>query len=307
MRSPVKIGTRQSPLALYQAELVCSNLEPFFPGIQFEIIKLQTKGDLVFQGDMKSIGERVFTHEIEQALLRQEIDIAVHSAKDLATELPEGLQIGAILEREDPRDCFVSRNKEMLAQLRPDAKIGTSSLRRKAQLRKFRPDAEVVEMRGNIETRLKKVEEGICDGTVLAYAGLKRLGLEKNASEIFDSHIFLPQAAQGAIAVEIRTEDSDMQTLTQQVNHGLSFFSVLAERSFLRRLEGGCQVPVGVASEFDGATLMLVGAIFSLDSRREVRDVISGNFREAEKLGETLASRLLTAGGRQILEKIRNV
>ena len=305
MRSPVKIGTRGSPLALYQAEMVRSKLKGFFPLIEFELVKIRTKGDMIRRGTAGTIGERIFTHEIEQALLAKEIDLAVHSAKDLATELPQGLEIGAVCEREDPRDCLVAHEGMTLQKLGEGARIGTSSLRRKSQLKKLKPDLEIVESRGNIETRLGKVKEGHCDGVVLAYAGLKRLGLANLVTEVFDESIFLPQAGQGAIAVEIRQNDPEMSELVRLLNHSPTFYHVLAERSFLGRLEGGCQVPVGIASKLEGDTLTLKGGIFSLEGDREISASLSGPLSEAQKIGIALADKLLTSGGREILETIR--
>ena len=219
MKSIIKIGTRGSALALYQAEVVRSKLKECFPLAGFEFVKIRTKGDMIRRGAIEEIGPGIFTREIEEALLAKEIDLAVHSAKDLASELPEGLLIGAVLTREDSRDCLVARGGTTLKELSSGAKVGTSSLRRKAQLRKLRPDLEFCEMRGNVDTRVKKIEQGELDAMVIAYAGLKRLGLAKCATEIFDPEIFLPQAGQGALAVEMRASDSEACELTKPLNY----------------------------------------------------------------------------------------
>jgi len=306
MKSLIKIGTRGSKLALYQAEVVRAKLKTLFPILECEFVKIHTKGDMIRRGTISSIGPGIFTREIEEALLAHEIDIAVHSAKDLATELPEGLKIEAVLVREDPRDCLVAREGKTLEQLSHGAKIGTSSLRRRAQLKKLRPDLEIFEMRGNVDTRLKKIEEGQYDAMVIAHAGLKRLGLVNFVTEIFEEERFLPQAGQGALAVEIRNGDSETQELIKPLNHEPTFHRVLAERSFLRRLEGGCQIPVGVSSKIEGDVLTLKGGIFSLEGDREVVDAAAGPVSEGEKTGVFLAEKLLQAGGSEILKVIRN-
>jgi len=306
MKSLIKIGTRGSKLALYQAEVVQVKLKTLFRLLECEFVKIHTKGDMIRHAAIESIGPGIFTHEIEEALLAEEIDIAVHSAKDLATELPEGLEIGAMLMREDARDCLVAREGKKLSQLDHGARIGTSSLRRRAQLRKLRPDLEILEMRGNVDTRLKKIEQGKYDGIVLAHAGLKRLGLASSVTEVFEEENFLPQAGQGALAVEVRKGDLEIQELIKPLNHEPTFQRVSAERSFLRRLEGGCQIPAGVSSKIKGDVLTLKGAIFSLEGNLEVIDTLSGSVSEGEKTGVDLAEKLLRAGGDKILKAIRN-
>ena len=306
MKSIIKIGTRGSALALYQAEVVRSKLKECFPLVGFEFVKIRTKGDMIRRGAIEEIGPGIFTREIEEALLAKEIDLAVHSAKDLASELPEGFLIGAVLTREDSRDCLVARGGMTLKQLSSGARVGTSSLRRKAQLKKLRPDLEFCEMRGNVDTRVKKIEQGEMDALVIAYAGLKRLGLAKCATEIFDPEIFLPQAGQGALAVEMRASDSEACELTKPLNDELSAVCVSAERGFLKRIEGGCQVPAGIFSKVENKTIRLKGAIFSLDGEHEVTNRVSGTLSEAERLGIRLAEQLLESGGKEILEEIRN-
>ena len=306
MKSLIRIGTRGSKLALYQAELVRSKLKESFRLFQFEFVKIHTKGDMVRHAKLGALGPGIFTHEIENALLENEIDLAVHSAKDLATDLPEGLEIGAISDREDPRDCLVARGGKTLNQLQSGARIGTSSLRRRAQLKRMRSDLEIVEMRGNVDTRLRKIDEGSFDGMVVACAGLNRLGLSNFVTQIFDEEAFLPQAGQGALAIEMRKGDQEIKELVQTINHGPSYQRILAERSFLRRLQGGCQIPVGIASKIEDGILTLKGAIFSIDGEEEIVDTFAGPVSEAEKAGTLLAEKLLESGGEEILEAIWN-
>ncbi|MBI4395024.1 MAG: hydroxymethylbilane synthase [Candidatus Omnitrophica bacterium] len=306
MKSLIKIGTRGSKLALYQAELVRAKLRGLFPLVEFELVKIHTKGDMIRHASIGSIGPGIFTHEIETALLENRIDLAVHSAKDLATDLPEGLELGAIPYREDPRDCLVAREGKTLEQLPYQARIGTSSLRRRAQLKRLRPDLEICEMRGNVDSRLKKIEAGECAAIVLAHAGLMRLGLSNFVTQIFEEEDFLPQAGQGALAVEIRTGDLETKELVRPLNHEPTFKRVLAERSFLRRLEGGCQVPAGIRSKIENGTLNLKGAVFSLEGDQAVVHSISGPISASEPLGTALADQLLKDGGRKILKAIRD-
>ncbi|OGW86665.1 MAG: hydroxymethylbilane synthase [Omnitrophica bacterium RIFCSPHIGHO2_02_FULL_46_11] len=302
----IKIGTRGSKLALYQAELVRAKLKGLFPLLEFEFVKIRTKGDMIRRAAIGSLGVGVFTREIENALLENKIDIAVHSAKDLATALPNGLEITAALDREDPRDCLVARGSRTLRGLAAHARIGTGSLRRQAQLKKLRPDLEIVEMRGNVDTRLKKIQEGEYDGMVIAYAGLKRLGQTNFVTEIFDTDTMLPQAGQGIIAVQVRSSDSKIRELIRPLNHLTTFTQLSAERSFLRRIEGGCRVPAGISSKIEGDSLKLKGAIFSLTGDRAVVDTAAGSVSEAEKIGLALADKLLASGGAEILKEIRN-
>lgn len=307
MSPAIRIGTRGSLLATYQAILVQAKLKESYSLVPFEIVKIKTSGDMIRRGGISSIGRGIFTREIEEALLRKEIDLAVHSAKDMETNSPEGLLLGAVLEREDARDCLITIDGRKFRDLTREAKVGTSSLRRKAQLKKLRPDLKVVEIRGNVETRLKKLEAGEYEAIVMAAAGLNRLGFSARASEIFDEALFLPQAAQGAIAVQVRSDDTEAKKMANCLNHEKSFLQVTAERSFLRTLHGGCQVPVGVRSWLDDKTLHMDGAIFSLDGTREVRSEVSGENGKAELLGLQLGESLLSSGGRELLDEIRRM
>ena len=302
----IKIGTRGSQLALCQTEQVRSKIEQAFPDLSFEVITIQTKGDQILRGAIGAIGPGIFTREIEDALLEGQVDLAVHSAKDLACELPKGLVIGAVLAREDPQDCLVTRGGGTLKTIKQGAWIGTTSLWRRSQLKRLRSDLRFAQLRGNIETRLRKIRDGECDGIVLAYAGLKRLGLTDVVTEVFEPEVFLPQAGQGAIAVEIRENDATAKSLTEAINHQPTLTAILAERSFLGGLQGGCQLPVGVFADLDHDRLRLRGAVFSIDGDREVSDVLSGAPQEARQLGFVLAERVLKAGGREILDSIRS-
>lgn len=308
MKSLIKIGTRGSKLALYQAEVVGAKLKTLFPLLAVENVKIHTSGDMLRKGAIASMGPGIFTREIEESLLKKEIDLAVHSAKDLATELPAGLEIGAVLEREDARDCLVARDGKTLSTLSEGARVGTSSLRRRAQLRHLRQDLTLVEMRGNIDSRLKKVlEHKDCEAIVVAHAGLKRLGLANLVTEIFEEEKILPQAGQGAIAVQIRSGDIETGEIVRTMNHRETSICVSAERSFLGRLEGGCQVPAGVSANLEGDLITLCGAIFSLDGDRVISDVLSASLEKAKEAGVLLADKILNAGGREILSRIRNV
>lgn len=292
---------------MVQALLVKSQIEEAFQPVKIEIVKIKTKGDAVQQGAISSIGRGIFTREIEEALLRYEVDLAVHSAKDLETELPKGLTIGAVLEREDSRDCLITLDRLKFNDLPRQAKIGTSSLRRKAQLLHARPDLNVVDLRGNVDTRLKKLESGDFEGIVMATAGIKRLGLSALISEILDEAKMLPQAAQGAIAVEIRQDDAKMHGMMEAINHEKSFVQTEAEWAFLRTLHGGCQIPAGVKSELSEKSFHIKAAVFSLDGKKAVRGEISGPKEKAKELGIQLAEKLLSQGAREILEGIRNM
>ncbi len=307
MKQHLRIGSRGSPLALYQAVLVQTKLEETFPLLSLEIIKIKTKGDMIRRGGISSIGRGIFTREIEEALLAREIDFAVHSAKDLETELPKGIVIGAVLEREDARDALLTKGGRKLKDLPLQARIGTSSLRRKSQLKRLRPDLAVSDIRGNIESRIQKLEKGEFDGIVMAMAGLHRLGLTNLASEAFDESIFLPQAAQGTIAIQVLESETELKEMVSSINHKGTFKITDAERHFLRTLHGGCQIPVGISTRVEQEKIYMEGAVFSLDGKTEIKDRMSGSMENAKEIGISLAKRLLESGGRELLEEIRKV
>lgn len=305
MKSHIKIGTRGSQLALYQAELVKTKIQEQFPMYETELVIIKTSGDMVRRGlDYPFETKRIFTREIEEALVRKEIDLAVHSAKDLAVDFPEGLKIGAVLEREDARDCLISKDKLQLAELPLGARIGTSSMRRKMQLRRLYPEIILEDVRGNVDTRIRKIEEGHYDAIVLAYAGMKRLGLTHYVSEIFEEAFFYPAPGQGAIVVECRSESTDLDEVLPLIHHELSGKRLECERAFLKRLEGGCQLPCGISSRFENGAFTLKGALFSIERREWVEAAhLSGS--EPEKAGIEMAEMILSAGGQAILDEIR--
>ncbi|PIQ85075.1 MAG: hydroxymethylbilane synthase [Candidatus Omnitrophica bacterium CG11_big_fil_rev_8_21_14_0_20_45_26] len=305
MITRLRIGTRGSALALYQADLLQSKLKRKFPLIETELVKIKTKGDIFQQDKIASIGRGIFTKEIEDALLQKKIDLAVHSAKDLETTLPAGLAVGAVLEREDVRDCLITKNKVSLQDLRKNAKIGTSSMRRKAQLKKLRPDLQIEDLRGNVKTRILKVEEGKLDGIVMAVAGMNRLGLSALIGHYFDPSELLPQASQGAIAVEYRVQDHELTNILETINHPVTALQVTAEREVLKNINGGCQVPAGIYSRLQGEALYLEAAIYSLDGSRFVRKNYQGSSSRLKELAQSLADELLADGGQDLLDELK--
>lgn len=299
------IGSRGSELALWQAEWVKSGLTDAYQNIKIEIKIIKTKGDLVLDKPLTLIGGKgVFTKEIEEALLTEEIDIAVHSCKDLPTLMTEGLMIGAIPVRETPSDVLITVDGVGIDSLKPNSVIGTGSLRRAAQLLYNRKDLKTVDIRGNIPTRLRKFNESNWGGMILAYAGLKRLNLLNKNCVILDHKNMLPAVAQGAIALQIRAEDTQISDTISVLNDKDSSAAVTAERSLLRRLEGGCQIPIGAISIVEDGELSIESQITNLNGVGAVRDKLSGHRDDAEELGIELAEKLLQNGGKEILNKI---
>mgnify|MGYP005840616053 FL=1 len=306
MPREIVVGSRQSELALWQARWVVEQLKKVRPGYVFRIAGMKTKGDHLLDVPLARIGDRgLFTKELENALLAGACDLAVHSMKDLPTRLPEGLVIGAVCRREDPGDVLVSRRGLTLKELPQRARIGTSSLRRKAQLLRFRPDFEMVDVRGNLTTRLRKLFEQELDALVVARAGLRRLGLEKEITEKIPFSVCLPAVGQGSIGVETRENDEEMRELLKDLDDQQARSAVTAERAFLRRLEGGCQVPIGALGRVENGCLKLEGIVLSLDGQRYIRKEIFGPPQEAGRLGEELAERMLAGGAKEILEQVR--
>jgi hydroxymethylbilane synthase len=306
LKKKIIIGTRGSELALWQTNAVKSKLESFYPELSVSVEIIKTKGDKVVDTALWKIGDKgLFTKEIEQALLDGRADLAVHSLKDLPTEQPEGLVISAYTDREERRDVFISKRYSSIDELPEGASVATGSLRRRAQLLHYRNDLKIEEMRGNIITRLRKFEESTLDAMILAYAGLKRLSLESKVKQIIPSEIMLPAAGQGIMAVESRENDDEVNELVKILNDSNSSIEASAERSFLRSLEGGCQVPIGVFSKVDDSVLTMDGMIASLDGSKLVREKISGSASDPGELGKLLASILLDKGGKEILEHIR--
>ncbi len=296
-----RIGTRGSRLALAQTAWVKEKLEEKYPAARIETILIKTSGDRFFEASVQSIGGKgIFTKEIEDALLRHEIDIAVHSMKDLPTELPAGLIVAAIPQREDPRDVLVSAGAKKLTELSTGAKIGTGSLRRTAQLLYYRRDLVIVPIRGNVDTRLQKLDQGECDALVMAAAGLKRIDREERIAEYISNDVCLSAAGQGALGLESREDDSIREQLSF-LHDPATFAEVTAERSFLNRLGGGCHVPVGARGVAEGNKFKLLGVVANPDGSSLFRGETSGCVAHAEELGRELAERLLSQGAQQIL------
>ena len=302
----ITIGTRASKLALWQAEYIEGELEKHHPHCHVELKKRTTKGDRSLDAPLAKIGGKgLFTKELEQAMLDGMIDLAVHSLKDMPTEVPEGLVIGAITERLDPGDAFVSVRYRTMEDLPNGARVGTSSLRRRAQLLAVRPDLKILDLRGNVNTRLAKLDAGEFDAIVLAAAGLKRLGLGDRIRTILPRAMILPAVGQGALAIECRAEDMRILELINFLRDPHMTAAAMAERAFLRRVEGGCQIPVGVYAEVgEGDVLHVEAMIASVDGMRVCRSRSMGTPADAERLGIVLAEELLDLGGREILKEI---
>ncbi|WP_457627047.1 hydroxymethylbilane synthase [Persephonella sp.] len=301
----IRIGTRKSKLALWQANYIASRLKKHYPDIQVELVKIVTKGDKILDVPLAKVGGKgLFVKEIEEAMLRNEIDIAVHSLKDVPTYFPEGLGLVAITEREDPRDAFLSVKYSSIDEMPEGAVLGTSSLRRKAQIMLKRGDLEIRDLRGNVDTRIRKLEEGQYDGIILAYAGLKRLGLEGKVRQVFEPDFMIPAVAQGFLGIEARLDDEETRKIVSVLNHRESEIRAKAERAFLKTLEGGCQVPLAAYSEIDGDKLKITGFVSDLEGKRVFRDSMEGLPEEAERIGTALAEKLLDMGARQVLEEI---
>lgn len=305
MRDHIHIGTRKSALALWQAEHISAELKRLYPGVSVELVHFNTKGDRILEKPLAQVGGKgLFTAELEAAMHDGDIDIAVHSLKDMPTELPEGLTLGAISVREVPYDALVSPEYKTLDKLPQGARIGTSSLRRQAQLLHVRPDLRVEVIRGNVQTRLSKIETDNLDGVVLAQAGLKRLGLENQITQVFTADEMIPAVGQGALAIECRADDSEMLEMLAPINDEATRYAVEGERSFLRQLNGGCQVPMGVHGTIEKGQLRLKAMIASLDGRTVYEGEISGPAKKGEILGKNLARALYEEGGKHIVEAL---
>lgn len=299
------IGTRSSKLALWQADYVAARLREAYPNLTVEKRLMTTKGDKILDAPLAKIGGKgLFTKELEQAMLAGEIDLAVHSLKDMPTEVPEGLAIAAITERADPGDAFVSNRYASLAALPAGAAIGTSSLRRRAQLLHARPDLTIRDLRGNVNTRLAKLDAGEYDAAVLAVAGLKRLGFAARIREVLPQSLLLPAVGQGALAIETRAADAAVRERVAFLADAGTTACAHAERAFLARVEGGCQVPVGVYAQPAAAGIAVEAVIASLDGARLYRDRVEGAAADAAALGTELADRLLAAGGLDVLHEL---
>ena len=305
MKKNIIIGTRGSQLALYQARTVKATLENLFPELQVELEIIKTKGDKILDVALSKIGDKgLFTKEIENALIDGSVDLAVHSLKDLPTTLPEGLKLGAVLERGEFRDALVSRNGKKLSELGTGDIVATSSLRRQAGLMKMNNQIIVKDIRGNVNSRLQKMEDGYCDAMIMAAAGLQRLGLEKYITEIIDPEIIVPAVSQGAIAIEIRMNDQEVELLMQKINHAETWNAIIAERAFLAHLQGGCQVPLGCYSRVENGILTMNGFVASLDGSQFINETISGEISKGAELGVQMAEKMLEKGALEILKQI---
>ena len=301
----IRIGTRGSQLAVWQAEWVRSRLLALHPQYEAELVKIKTTGDKITDVPLARVGGKgLFVKEIETALLEGRIDLAVHSMKDMPAEIPPGLCIGAMPERENPLDVLISRNGHSFEELPQSARIGSSSLRRGAQVRHVKPDVTVHPLRGNLDTRIRKLRTEGLDAIIVAAAGVKRLGLEARITEYLPEAIMLPAIGQGALAIEIREDDDATQRLIAPLDHRETHLAVKSERAFLARLEGGCQVPIAARARIVGEELELTGLVAEVDGSVLLRETIRGPVGEHETLGVKLANRLLKEGGRQILENI---
>ncbi len=304
----LRIGTRGSRLAVYQAEEVKKTIEALNVGITAELKIISTKGDEILDVALSKIGDKgLFTKELETALLLNEVDLAVHSLKDLQTDLGESFMLAAVLPRADYRDALVSKNHKKLHQLTPSDRIATSSLRRKAGLLKYNNDFQIIDIRGNVNTRLKKMENGYCDAIIMAAAGLQRLGLDSYITEILEPDVMIPAVSQGAIAIETCSNNTFINNLVAQINHQPTWVEIIAERAFMRTLQGGCQVPVGCFSKVTNNNMVITGFVASVNGMEYLLDKVEGKADNAEELGILLGNRLIALGGRKILQEIRNV
>jgi len=305
MKTLLRIGTRASLLAVTQSTSIKNQIESAHPQVRVELVKITTKGDRILDVPLAKVGGKgLFVKEIEDALLAGEVDLAVHSMKDVPTELPEGLHIGIIPVREVPQDAFVSVKYPSLEALPPGAIVGTSSLRRRSQLAAQRPDLNITDLRGNIDTRLRKLDEGIFDAIILAGAGLNRLGLQQRITVLLDPAQMLPAISQGALGIELRRDDTELFAGLQFLHHPQTAMAVAAERAFLLRLEGGCQVPIGAYATLSATTIHLSGLIASVDGSQLIRDTITGPAEQADQLGTALAETLLARGGKALLDAV---
>lgn len=299
----VKIGTRGSDLALAQARLVATHLEKRHPDCRAEVVPIRTKGDRMQNVSLAMIGGKgVFVKELEDAILSGDIDCAVHSMKDVPVELPGGLVIGAVPEREDPRDVLVSRGNRKIEELPKGARIGTSSLRRTTQLRSLLPDIEVVPIRGNLDTRIRKIETEGLDGIIAAAAGMKRMGWAGRISQFIPVEVMVPAAGQGVIGVEVRVGDERMRGLVSFLNHPVTLTELSAERAFLKRLGGGCQVPVACLARKGKDSLVVRGLVGTVNGAYIIADEVKGPAEKWEELGVALAEGILSRGGKAILD-----
>jgi hydroxymethylbilane synthase len=305
MKTQIKIGTRGSALALWQAKWVQAQLQNIYPDSHVHLQIIKTKGDKILDVPLAKIGGKgLFVKEIETALLNKEIDLAVHSMKDMPSEIPLGLCLGAITQRENPQDVLISKNGLDLNSMPKTARIGTSSLRRSSQLLHAYPELQIVPLRGNLDTRMKKLNTENLDAIILAAAGVIRLGLKERITSYFDTNLILPAVGQGALGIEMRQDDPLMKQAMDQLDDFETHVAVKAERAFLHQLEGGCQVPIAAYATVNNQTLSITGMVAGLSGQPLLRHEISGHTDQAISLGQTLAKKLLEQGAKDILAHI---
>lgn len=306
MKDNLTIGTRGSKLALFQANLVKEELLKYFKNLDVSISIIKTKGDQLLEKSLSSLLDKgFFTKEIQDKLYQGNIDLAVHSLKDLPTDLPKESCIAAILKREDHRDVFISRNSKPLSEFSSSDIIGTSSLRRKSQLLKYNPSLNVKEIRGNVDTRINKMLNGAYQAIVMAAAGVKRLGLQNYITEYFDTDFMLTAPGQGAIAVEVRAEDSKTKEIVSKLNDELTQVCVNSERDFLRKLGGGCHVPFAAHSKISGSSITIDALVNSIDGRKSFREKKTVDLRQVKILGENIAENILSSGASIIVDELK--
>jgi len=305
MKKNICIGTRGSKLALWQANFIKSEIEHLFPDLIVELKVIKTTGDMITDRPLAMVGGKgLFVKEIEAALLNRQIDLAVHSMKDMPGKLPDGLFIGAIPERENPFDVLISKDNNLLADYKKGAKIGTSSLRRASQIKHIRPDIEIESIRGNLDTRINKLKAGDYDAIVLAAAGLLRLGQGRQITEYLDETVMIPAVGQGALCIETRENDADIAEIMEKLDHHDTRICVTGERAFLRQIEGSCHIPVACFGKIQDNKVMLTAVVASEDGKTLIKEQIISQINGVEHSGRDLADQVLEKGGRKILEQL---
>lgn len=305
MTQTVRIATRKSALALWQAEYVKAQLEHFHTDIHVELVPMTTKGDIILDTPLAKVGGKgLFVKELEVAMIENRADIAVHSMKDVPVEFPEGLGLEIICPREDPRDAFISNTINSFAELPQGAIVGTSSLRRQCQIKALRPDLDIRDLRGNVNTRLAKLDNGDYDAIILAAAGMIRLEMPERIQEFIEPEVMLPANGQGAVGIECRSSDEEIKALLAPLGCEITRIRVLAERSMNRALEGGCQVPIGSYAIIENDSVYLRGLVGAVDGSKIITDNVKGDTNNAEQLGLTLAEKLLSQGADVILKQV---
>lgn len=304
----IKVGSRDSQLALWQTNYAIEQLRPVFEGYEFEIVDMKTKGDKILDVSLSKIGDKgLFTNELEAMMLSGEIDMAVHSLKDMPTSLPDELALTCFLQRYDHRDAFLSKHSGGIMDLPEGAIVGTSSLRRRSQLLAMRPDLNVRDLRGNVNTRLKKYHEGDFDAVILAVAGLERLGFGDEISLRLEDDVFIPAVGQGALVIESRADRKDLLERFARVNDTATVRCVTAERQFMCALDGGCQVPMGAIAKIEGDEISIRGFVGEVDGAKLLKAQLTDHVDNYDQIGQKLAEKLMKEGAQEILDKVRGV